>query len=127
MTIKLEEKTIELGGRNYVLHVNMSVLDRLQEVCGGEINLLMQKSVNEGQAEIMAAMLNDWSEDQGWEEDWTARKVKKYFTVAMLRELDVLGMFLRAMTPAKMAEKEKTRRAEVKSAEEKTEPENSGN
>ena len=122
MTIKLEEKNIELGGKKYVLHVNMSVLDRLQEECGGEINLLMQKSMNDGMVVIMAAMLNDWCEDMGWEQDWTPRKVKKFFTVAMLRELDVLGMFVRGMTPpgtvSAKAEAAKT---------ENTEPEKSGN
>ena len=122
MTIKLEEKSIELGGKKYVLHVNMSVLDRLQETCGGEINLLMQKSLNDGMVDIMAAMLNDWCEDQGWEQDWTPRKVKKYFTVAMRRELDVLGMFVRGMTPPG-AVNAKAEAAKTKN----TEPEKSGN
>ena len=120
MTIQLEEKSIEIGGKKYVLHVNMSVLDRLQEAHGGDINQLMQTSVNEAMAETMAAMLNDWSEDQGWEENWTVRKVKKYFSVAMMRDLDVIGMFFRAMSPVKK-EDGKTAKAE------KTEPENSGN
>ena len=47
----------------------------------------------------VAAMLNDYAEDQGWEQDWTDRKVKKLFTPAMMKMLDVTGMFFRAMTP----------------------------
>ena len=127
MTIKLEEKTIELCGKTYVLHANMSVLDRIQEEHGGDVKNLMETPVNQAMAEILSAMLNDWSEDQGWEEEWTVRKVKKYFSTAMLRDLDVIGMFFRAMTPAAMAEKEKARRAEAEEAEEKTDPDNSGN
>lgn len=127
MTIKLEEKTIELGGKLYVLHANMSVLERVQEYHDGELGQFMKTNANVAKAEILSAMLNDWSEDQGWEQDWTPKKVKKYFTVAMLNDLDVVGMFFRAMTPAAMAEKEKARRAEAKKAEEETEPEKSGN
>ena len=104
-SIRLEEKQIELDGRSWTLRVNMAVLDRLQENNGGDIGALLQKSVNEGLAEILAAMLNDWAEDQGWPEDWTTRKVKKNFSLRMLNELDILGMFRRAMAPAG-AEKE---------------------
>ena len=127
MTIKLEEKSIELCGKTYVLHANMSVLDRVQEDHDGDIAKLMSTPINQAMAEILSAMLNDWSEDQGWEEEWTVRKVKKYFSAAMLRDLDVIGMFFRAMTPANAAEKEKARRANAKEEEERTEPENSGN
>lgn len=125
MTIKLEEKTIELGGKTYVLHVNMSVLDRLQEAHDGNIGQLMKNSLNQAMTETMAAMLNDWCEDQGWEQDWTAGKVKKYFTLAMLRELDVIGMLFRAMTPAKSKEKIPAGSEEGKA--EITDPEKSGN
>lgn len=98
-SIRLEEKSIELNGRTYVLRVNMSVLDRIQEACGGQISDLLTKNMFEGNAITMAAMLNDWSEDQGWEQDWTAKKVKKIFQPGMMQMLDVTGMFARAMTP----------------------------
>ena len=90
MTLKLEEKTIELCGKTYVLHANMSVLDRVQEEHDGDVAKLMATPINQAMAEILSAMLNDWSEDQGWEEEWTVRKVKKYFSAAMLRDLDVI-------------------------------------
>ena len=99
ITLRLEEKPIQIGDRTYVLHMNMSVLERIQEACGGQIKDLMQKSVYDGNAVTVAAMLNDYAEDQGWEQDWTDRKVKKLFTPAMMRMLDVTGMFFRAMTP----------------------------
>ena len=99
ITLRLEEKPIQIGDRAYVLHMNMSVLERIQEACGGQIKDLMQKSMHDGNAVTVAAMLNDYAEDQGWEQDWTDRKVKKLFTPAMMRMLDVTGMFFRAMTP----------------------------
>ena len=98
-SIKLEEKTIELNGKTYVLHVNMSVLDRIQEACGGEITAMLTKTVSESNAITMTAMLNDYAEDMGWEEVWTEKKVKKYFNSAMMRMLDVPGMFFRAIRP----------------------------
>ena len=125
MTIKLEEKTIELCGNTYVLHANMSVLDRVQEQHDGDIAKLMSTPVNQAMAEILSAMLNDWAEDQGWEEEWTVRKVKKYFSAAMLRDLDVIGMFFRALTPVK-SQTGTSADAEPAKAE-KADPESSGN
>ena len=99
ITLRLEEKQIQIGDRTYVLRMNMSALERIQEACGGEIKGLMHKNMYDGNAITVAAMLNDYAEDQGWEQDWTDRKVKKLFTPAMMRMLDVTGMFFRAMTP----------------------------
>jgi hypothetical protein len=99
ITLRLEEKQIQIGDRTYVLRMNMSVLERIQEACGGEIKGLMHKNMYDGNAITVAAMLNDYAEDQGWEQDWTDRKVKKLFNPAMMKMLDVTGMFFRAMTP----------------------------
>jgi len=102
-SIKLEEKSIELNGRTYVLRMNMSVLDRILQVCDGEVKNLLEKSVYDSSAITVAAMLNDYAEDQGWDQDWTDRKVKKIFNPAIMKMLDVTGMFYRAMTPEKKA------------------------
>ena len=109
--IRLEEKQIVLDGNLYTLHVNMSVLDRLQESNGGEIGPMLKKSVGDAMAEIMAAMLNDSAEDKGWDEEWTAKKVKKTFTLAAMKELDVFGMFARALSPVDDAS-QKTKEAD---------------
>ena len=98
-SIKLEEKQIQIGDRTYTLRVNMSVLDRIQEACGGEIASVLKKTLSEANAIIMTAMLNDWAEDQNWEQDWTEKKVKKLFNSNMMRMLDVTGMFFRAIRP----------------------------
>ncbi len=111
-SLRLEEKSIELNGRTYVLRVNLSVLDRIQVECGGQINDLLKKSMFDGNAITMAAMLNDYAEDQGWDQDWTARKVKKTFSAAMMKMLDVTGMFFRAMAPEPPANTPKTEEGE---------------
>lgn len=119
-SIKLEEKSIELNGRTYVLHINMSVLDRILTACDGNLDNLLRMSVYDSTAVTMAAMLNDCAEDQGWEEDWTPKKVKKIFTASMMNMLDVTGMFFRAMSPAGLP------KIEAKT-EEKKPDESSGN
>lgn len=100
-SIKLEEKQIQIGDRTYTLRVNMSVMDRIQEACGGEIGEVLKKTLSEANAVIMTAMLNDWAEDQHWEQDWTEKKVKKLFNSNMMRMLDITGMFFRAIRPDK--------------------------
>lgn len=126
ITLRLEEKPIQIGDRTYVLHMNMSVLERIQEACDGQISALMQKSMYDGNAITMAAMLNDYAEDQGWDQDWTDRKVKKLFTPSIMKMLDVTGMFFRALTPDK--EENKAQSAADGPKTEETKPdEDSGN
>lgn len=98
MSLRLEEQRIEIDGKVYVLRCNMAVLDAL-ETAYGSFQAVMDLPMLEGLAAIMAAMLNDYAEDMGWEQSWTARKIKKRYSYAGLQELGVLGMFNRAVTP----------------------------
>ena len=98
MSLRLEEKRLEVEGKTYVLRCNMAVLDAL-ETAYGSFEAVMELPVREGQAAILAAMLNDYAEDMGWEQSWTARKIKKRYSLAGLLELGILGMFNRAITP----------------------------
>lgn len=99
-SLRLEEKRFDLDGRTYTLRCNMAVLDTIQEAHGGDFGNVMKLPAMAAMAEILAAMLNDSAEDHGWETDWTARKVKKRVSYAVLLDLDILGMFARAVIPA---------------------------
>lgn len=112
MSIQLEEKTFAFNGKTYVLRANMSVLDRIQEDFDGDINKLMAKSINNASALVLAEMLNDYAEEQGWDDHWTEKRVKTYVSMHMLHELDISGMFFRSITPINTKEQK---------------PENSGN
>lgn len=116
MTIQLEEKKLELDGKTYTLHVNMCVLDRVQEAHNGNLKKLMDQSVNSVSTEVMACMLNDWAEDMGWDERWSEKDVKKRFSLAALKELDVFGMFIRAITPSNVYTAEKPKMPENESS-----------
>ena len=98
MSLRLEEKRIEVDGKTYVLRCNMAVLDAL-ETAYGSFQAVMELPVREGQAAILAAMLNDYAEDMGWEQSWTAKKIKKRFPYSGLLELDIMGLFTRAVVP----------------------------
>ena len=98
MSLRLEEKRIDVDGKTYVLRCNMAVLDAV-ETAYGTFQAVMELPVREGQAAILAAMLNDYAEDMGWEQDWTAKKVKKRFPYAALLDLDIMGLFSRAVVP----------------------------
>ena len=98
-SIRLETRQLELAGKVYELRCNMAVLDALQEAHGGNFGEIMDTDTIKIVPEILAAMLNDYAEDQGWPTDWTARKVSKLVSFAALQELDVLGMFTRAVIP----------------------------
>lgn len=99
MSLRLEEKPFELEGKVYTLRCNMAVLDALQEAHDGDFGAVYDLPVREGSAQILAAMLNDYAEDMGWEERWTAKQIKKRLPWAALLELDVIGMFTRATVP----------------------------
>ena len=107
-SIRLEEKPFELDGKTYVLRCNMAVLDALQEGSDGDFGAVMSMPARQGVVEILAAMLNDYAEDMDWPDRWTAKQLKKRFSYAYLLELDILGMFTRAVIPTGAGAPEKT-------------------
>ena len=99
-SLRLEEKPVVIDGQVYTLRCNMAVLDSLQEAHGGDFGEVMKLEPRQAAPEILAAMLNDSAEDQGYPVTWTARAVKKRFSYAQLLDLDVLGIFTRGIVPA---------------------------
>lgn len=109
MSIRLEEKPFELEGKTYILRCNMAVLDALQDAHGGDFGEVMNLPARQGVVEVLAAMLNDYAEDMGWPERWTAKQLKKRFSYSYLLESDILGLFTRAVIPASpLTEEEET-------------------
>ena len=98
-SLRLEEKPVEFDGKQYLLRCNMAVLDALQEAHNGDFGELMKLEPRQAAPEILAAMLNDYAEDMGWEERWTRRQIAKRVSYAQLVELDVIGLFTRGLVP----------------------------
>ena len=97
--IRLEEKPFELEGKRYLLRCNMAVLETVEEE-HSDMEELMKLSIRNSSLELLAAMLNDYAEEQGWEERWTPKQLKRKISYAMLMELDLVGMLFRALSPA---------------------------
>lgn len=98
--IRLEEKPFELEGKRYLLRCNMAVLETIEEQYG-TLDELMAASVRDGSLSLLAAMLNDYADDQGWEERWTPAQLKRLISHAMLMELDLVSMLFRSLSPAR--------------------------
>lgn len=98
--IRLEEKPFELEGKLYRLRCNMAVLESIEEA-HGDMEAVMQLPVRTASLELLRAMLDDYAEEQGWEERWTLPQLKRRVSYAMLMELDLVGMLFRAISPAK--------------------------
>ena len=100
-SIRLEEKPFDFEGKRYILRANMAVLEDLQELHGGDINALLKQSSGTAAVEILTAMLNDYADEQGWEERWNVRDVSRRVNFGLIRDLDVIGMLIRSIAPAK--------------------------
>lgn len=94
--IRLEEKPFELEGKRYLLRCNMAVLETIEDKYG-DMDAVMGLTVRQSALELLTAMLNDYAEEQGWEERWELKQVKRRVNWAMLQEMDLVGMLFRSM------------------------------
>lgn len=98
--IRLEEVPFEFNGKTYKLRCNMNVLADVQEAYGGDFSAALSgNNTLKSALTFLAAMLNDYAEEMGWPERYTAkdigRKYKRFdFPVEM-----VMGVVIRSITP----------------------------
>lgn len=96
MSLQLEKKTVEFGGESYELTCNMEALELLEDEYGS-MKAVMEDRVEHVSAALYRIMLNCARADRG-EEAVEKRQISRLYSPAMLQELDVFGMFLRAMS-----------------------------
>lgn len=92
MSIKLDERKIEIDGQVYTLRCNMSVLDRVQEAAGGAISDMYSLPAYSAVFTILKAMLDDFCEDENLPEV-PMKRLKKLYSPAALGEIGVFRMF----------------------------------
>lgn len=97
MSLQLERKTVEFDGKSYELVCNMEALELLEDEYGGSMKAVMEDRVEHVSATLFRIMLNCARADRG-EEAVEKRKISRAYSPAMLQEMDVFGMFLRAMS-----------------------------
>lgn len=72
--IRLKTAPLEFAGKTWQLRCNMNVLADVQAAVGGDFSRAMnQNSTFRGSLEFLAAMLNDFADEQGWPERYTSR------------------------------------------------------
>ena len=97
MSLQLEKIEFLYGGRSYELVCNMAALDEL-EAAHGSMKNAMESTPNHLAAELSLIMLNRARKKRG-EQPVTQEQLSEEYSYAMLRELDIFGMFLRALSP----------------------------
>lgn len=74
--IRLPTMPFELDGKTYILRCNMNVLADVEQMHDGSLmEALSQPGVLTTSKEFLAAMLNDYAEEQGWEERFTPKSL----------------------------------------------------
>lgn len=98
--IRLEELPFEMDGKTYLLRCNMNVLADVQDAFGGTIaGALTGENVNRSVMEFLAAMLNDYADEQGWPERFTARQLGRKLPLNVVRPTVIMGLVTRSITP----------------------------
>lgn len=118
--IRLEEVPFDFDGKRFLLRCNMNVLADVQDVYGGRISeALNGEKPTRSLMEFLTAMLNDYADEQGWPERYSAKDVGRQISMGMIRDLDIMGMVTRALIPPAVSDSD--------TSENNTDPETSGN
>lgn len=119
--IQLEERSVELDGKRYVLRCNMAVLEAVESQHNDDFEAVMQLPTRQAATEFFTAMLNDYADEQGWNIHWTPALVKRKVSWSMLQQLDVIGMLFRSVSVPGVIQ------GTAPAAADAEKPENSGN
>lgn len=98
--IRLKEIPFELDGKTYMLRCNMNVLADVQEAYDGDFTLaLSEKNTLKSTLIFLAAMLNDYADDMGWEERYTAKQLGRMYKRFDFPADKIMGVIIRSITP----------------------------
>lgn len=98
--LRLEEMPFDYQGKTYMLRCNMNVLADVQEAYDGDIG----DALNEGKTirsvtEFLAAMLNDYADEQHWPERVTAKQLGRELKYYQIPRNDIMRLVTSAMIP----------------------------
>lgn len=72
--IRLKTEKYTLNGKEYTLCCNMNVLADVQDACNGSFSQVLNRARSLKSALLIgAAMLNEWADQQGWDERYTPK------------------------------------------------------
>lgn len=99
--LRLEEIPFEFQGKTWRLHCNMNVLADVQEAYDGDLGAALdEKRTMKSLLAFLAAMLNDYADEQGWPERFTASSLGRCFrSPKEIPGTAVMQLVIHAITP----------------------------
>lgn len=97
--IRLEEMPFELDGKTYKLRCNMNILADAQEFFDGDFSAAIgTRNTFKSVTVFLAAMLNDYAEEMGWEERFTPRQLGRRLQKNQVPADKIMKLVARSMT-----------------------------
>ena len=97
--IRLKVLPFTLDGRVYLLRCNFNVLADVQAACGGDLLSLLNSPANLATVrEFLPAMLNDYADEMGWPERFTARQLGRMLNFSALPLADIAELIRDGIT-----------------------------
>ena len=98
--VKMREIPFELGGKRYRLRCNMNVLADVQEEYDGDfMESLNGKKAMKGILVFLAAMLNDYADEMGWPERFTAKQLGRRLHKEEVPGVKIMALVTEAVLP----------------------------
>ena len=103
--VKMKEIPFELDGKRYKLRCNMNVLADVQEAYDGDfMSSLNSRQSMKSVLEFLAAMLNDYADEQGWPERFTAKQLGRKLCQDEIPGVQIMSLVTEAVLPRKREE-----------------------
>ena len=100
MDIRQKTVPFEFEGKVYTLRCNFNVLADVQEENGGDISpALSGRRGMKNALQFLAAMMNDWADEQGWPERHTWRELGRVLRPKQVPSAQIIGLVFDALTP----------------------------
>ena len=97
---KRRESPLELAGKRYRLRGNMNVLADVQEEYDGDfMESLNGKKAMKGILVFLAAMLNDYADEMGWPERFTAKQLGRRLHQDEIPGVKIMALVTEAVLP----------------------------
>jgi hypothetical protein len=98
--VKMREIPFELDGKRYRLRCNMNVLADVQEEYDGDfMESLNGKKAMKGILVFLAAMLNDYADEMGWPERFTAKQLGRRLHQDEIPGVKIMALVTEAVLP----------------------------
>ncbi len=99
MDIRLESMPFQIGGKEYQLRCNYNVLADVQEVYNGDMVAALTGNPMKSVLVFLAAMLNDYADEKGWSERFTAKGIGRMCNMNDIPMDKIMGLVVRSITP----------------------------